>query len=139
MLAGAYGQDHQFEKARDAFRHSYALGRSAEALVGLAQTDFAIKNYKETILIFAALDRNAPNFTKQNPQVLYVLGQSYQKTGDKKDAKDAYQRFLAFTRPGSQANTQVKELLLEIDKPDAKQAAAKPKPSPSPAKAAAKP
>ena len=142
LLAGTYAQNHQYDKARDAFRHSYALGRTAEALVGLAQSDFATKNYKETILIFAALDHNAPNFTKQNPQVLYVLGQSYQKTGDKKNARDAYTRFLAYTKPGSQANAEVKQLIVQMDetKPDAKPSpSAKPKPSPSASKAPAKP
>ncbi len=138
LLATAYAQDKQYDKARDAFRHSYALGHSAEALVGLAQSDFATRNYKETILIFAALDHNAPNFTKQNPQVLYVLGQSYQKTGDKKNAKDAYTRFLAFTKPGSQANAEVKQLIQDMDssKADPK-ASSKPKPSPGPTKAPA--
>ena len=138
LLAGAYAQDHQYEKARDAFRHSYALGRSAEALVGLAQSDFAVKNYKETILIFATLDKSAPNFTKQNPQVLYVLGQSYQKTGDKKSAKDAYTRFLAYTRPGSQANAEIKQLIQQVSdpKPETKSSPSpKPKPSASAAKA----
>jgi tetratricopeptide (TPR) repeat protein len=136
LLAGAYAQQHQYEKARDAFRHSYALGRTAEALVGLAQSDFAIKNYKETILIFGALDKNAPNFTKQNPQVLYVLGQSYQKTGDKKNAKDAYTRFLAYTKPGSQANAEVKQLIQQMSdsKPETK-SSPKPKPSASATKA----
>jgi len=129
-LAGAYAQNKQYDKARDAFRHSYALGRSAEALVGLAQSDFATKNYKETILIFSALDHSAPNFTKQNPQVLYVLGQSYQKTGDKKNARDAYTRFLAFTKPGSQANSQVKQLINQMDE--------KPKPAAAATKAPAK-
>lgn len=139
LLAGAYAQGHQYDKARDAFRHSYALGRSAEALVGLAQSDFAIKNYKETILIFSTLDHNAPNFTKQNPQVLYVLGQSYQRTGDKKNAKDAYTRFLAFTKPGSQANAEIKQLIEQMDdsKSDPK-AGAKSKPAPSATKAPAK-
>ncbi len=132
LLAGTYAQTHQYDKARDAFRHSYALGRSAEALVGLAQSDFATKNYKETILIFAALDHNAPNFTKQNPQVLFVLGQSYQKTGDKKNARDAYTRFLAYTKPGSQANVEIKQLISQLD------ASNKSKPAPSPTKAPAK-
>jgi tetratricopeptide (TPR) repeat protein len=138
LLGATYAQSHQFDRARDAFRHSYALGRSAEALVGLAQSDFATKNYKETILIFSALDHNAPNFTKQNPQVLYVLGQSYQKTGDKKSARDAYTRFLAFTKPGSQANAEVKQLITQMDASDVKtspSASAKPKPGASKAPA----
>jgi outer membrane protein assembly factor BamD (BamD/ComL family) len=102
----------------------------------LAQSDFAVKNYKETILIFAALDHSAPNFTKQNPQVLYVLGQSYQKTGDKKDARDAYTRFLAYTKPGSQANAEIKQLILQMD---SSSKTATPKPKPAPTKAPAKP
>lgn len=130
LLAGTYATSHEYDKARDAFRHSYALGRSAEALVGLAQSDFATKNYKETILIFSTLDHNAPNFTKQNPQVLYVLGQSYQKTGDKKNARDAYSRFLSYTKPGSQANSEVKALIEKMDQ--------KSKPAPAPTKAPSK-
>jgi tetratricopeptide (TPR) repeat protein len=138
LLAGVYAQNKQYDKARDAFRHSYALGRSAEALVGLAQSDFATKNYKETILIFSALDHNAPNFTKQNPQVLYVLGQSYQKTGDKKNARDAYTRFMAYTKPGSQAQAQIKQLINQMDTPELK-SSPKPKPAAGATKAPAKP
>jgi predicted Zn-dependent protease len=87
-------------------------------------------------LIFAALDHNAPTFTKENPQVLYVLGQSYQKTGDRKNAKDAYTRFLNYTKPGSQANAEVKQLIKQMDTPTPDP---KPKPSPSASKAPAKP
>jgi tetratricopeptide (TPR) repeat protein len=136
LLAGTYAQAQKYDNARDAYTRSYQIQRSGEAFVGIAESDFALKNYKETVSMLSRLDHSNPDFTKHNPQLLFILGQSYEKTGDKKSARDVYTRLLALANPGSQTSTQLKELIARLDssgKPDPK-----PKPSPSPSKAPAK-
>lgn len=114
-LGQAYAANKQFDKARDAFKQSYGRGHSAEALVGLAQSDYETRNYSECAQIYESLDKAAPDLTKRNPQILYVLGQCYQKSNQSSKARAAYVRFLAYTKPGSQANTQVKQLIDQLD------------------------
>ncbi len=117
LLANAYVDNKQYDKARDAFRHSFALQQTPDALVGLAQADYVTKDYKECALIYGNIDKSSPQFTKQNPTVLYVLGQCREKSGDAKGALEVYKRFLPYTRPGSQANKEVKALVAKLDKP----------------------
>jgi tetratricopeptide (TPR) repeat protein len=140
LLGNAYASAGQFDQARKAFLNSYAIERTADAIVGLGNSDYQIHNYKEAAQIFSALDRT-PNFSRQNPQMLFLLGQSYAKLGDKSHARDAYARFLPYTKPGSQANTQVKQMMADLNKPAPKPSTAKAaaKPKPSATKAAAKP
>ncbi|GAC1416537.1 MAG: hypothetical protein NVSMB5_06730 [Candidatus Velthaea sp.] len=124
-LGTQYAAANQFDKARTAFKTSYSLSHTPESLVGLAQTDYAMKNYKECATIYDSLDKAAPQLTKQNPQILFVLGQCYQKSNDTSHARAAYVRFLAYVKPGSQASTQVKQLISDIDRSG--------KPAPKPA------
>ena len=130
-LANASLAAKNFTQARDAFRNSYALSHSPEALVGLAQSDYLSKNYKECLTIYTALDKNAPGFIKQNPQILYFLGQCSQNTGNLKNARGFYARFLQVLKPGSQAAKQTKDLIAKIDASEKKKpipkATAKPK------------
>ncbi|GAC1419308.1 MAG: hypothetical protein NVSMB64_28710 [Candidatus Velthaea sp.] len=115
-LGTQYAAANQYDRARDAFKTSYGLSHTPESLVGLAQSDYAIKNYKECATIYDSLDKAAPQLTKQNPQILFVLGQCYQKSNDNPKARAAYVRFLSYVKPGSQASTQVKQLISDIDR-----------------------
>jgi len=108
--------NNQYDKARDAFKTSYGLSHTPESLIGLAQSDFATKNYKECATIYDSLDKAAPQLTKQNPQILFILGQCYQKSNDNAKARAAYVRFLSFVPANSQASTQVKSLIAALDK-----------------------
>ncbi|HTJ25620.1 MAG TPA: tetratricopeptide repeat protein [Candidatus Limnocylindria bacterium] len=122
LLAASYNADKQFSKARDEFKASYNLQHSPDALLGLGQADIATHNYAECAQVYDALDRGAPDLSRQNPSILYGLGQCYQHSNQPAKAKTAYQRLLSYVKPGSQAATQVKALIDSLDhsKPAAK-------------------
>ncbi|GAC1303863.1 MAG: hypothetical protein NVSMB21_03590 [Vulcanimicrobiaceae bacterium] len=97
----------KFSDARDAFRHSFELARTPQALAGLGTTDLQLRNYKECSQIFTAIDKNAPDFMKQNPQLLFVYGKCSASSGDRGQARVAYTRFKAFVKPGSPLASEV--------------------------------
>jgi tetratricopeptide (TPR) repeat protein len=113
-LGQAYGAHKEFAKARDAFRMSYGLGHTPESLLGLAQADFEMKNFKECSTIYGSIDRAAPQLTKQNPALLYLLGKCYEGSGDKKNAKTAYVRFDAYVKPGPDKK-KLEDLIKSLD------------------------
>ncbi len=113
-LANAYAANHQFDKASAAFKQSYAVNRSAEALLGLAQSDYLSHNYKECAVIYEAVDKNQPSFTQKNPNVLYVLGDCYENSNQLDKSLSTLKRFLAVTTPGSIARQQVSKKIAEV-------------------------
>jgi tetratricopeptide (TPR) repeat protein len=125
LLGQAYSYSHQYDKARDAFRKSFDIGRSPASLAGLGVADIELKNYKESAQIFDAIDKGAPELFKQNPQLLFVMAKAYAATDQKTKAKTAYTRFLGYVKPNSQAATEVKKLIADLDA----RPAASPKPS----------
>lgn len=125
LLGQAYSFAHQFDRAHETYRKSFEIGRTPQALAGLAAADYELKNYREGAQAFDALEKGAGEFLRQNPQLYFVMGKCYAATNQKQKAKDAYARFLAFIKPGSQAATDVKKLIAELDKPA-------PKPTSSP-------
>jgi tetratricopeptide (TPR) repeat protein len=121
VLGQAYGGHRDYAKAREAFRTSYALGHTPESLLGLAQADFEMHNYKECSTIYSSIDKAAPQLTKQNPQLLFLLGQCYDKGGDKKNARVAYTRFVPYLKAGSPDRKKVEDMIKNLDaKPAAK-------------------
>jgi tetratricopeptide (TPR) repeat protein len=116
LLAATYNAAKQYDKARTEFKASYALQHSPDALMGLGETDIATRNYSECAQVYDALDRGAPDLSRQNPSILYGLGQCYQKSNQPAKAKTAYQKLLSYVKPGSQAANQVKALIDQIDR-----------------------
>lgn len=130
MLGGAYAGKNDWQQAHDAFRHAYDLTHAPDVLKAVGQTDLNLHNYKEAQQIFEAIEKNGGDYIKQDPSVIYMLGQSYQKQGQKAQAKSAYERFLAYLKPGTQAYTEVQKMIRDMGtnpKPP-------PKPSPKPTK-----
>ncbi len=128
LLGATYNASKQYDKARSEFKASYGLQHSPDALLGLGQTDIETKNYAECAQVYDALDRGAPALSRQNPSILYGLGQCYQHSNQPQKAKTAYQKLLSYVKPGSQAANQVKALIDQIDhsgKPAAQQKTAK--------------
>jgi len=113
-LATAYAQNHQYDKAAQDFKQSYAVQPSAEALLGLAQSDYLSKNYKECSQIYEAVDKKQPAFTKSNPNVLYVLGDCYENTNQLDKSLATFKRFVPFTTDGSMARKQVDKKIAEV-------------------------
>jgi tetratricopeptide (TPR) repeat protein len=116
LLADAYAANKQYDKARDEYKASYGLQHSPDALMGLGSADLRTRNYAECVQVFDALDHGAPQLERQNPAILYGLGQCYQNSKQLDKARAAYVRLLAFIPPDSQAAGQVKQLIDAIDR-----------------------
>ena len=129
LLAQGYMAQKNYNAARDAFKSSYNLAHSPEALVGLATADQGSGNFNEAIQIYEALDKNAPGLIKQNPGLLYNLGKAYQSTHQNDKAKTTYTRFLAYLKPGTPGYNEVKGVIASIGRPSTTSAAPKPKPT----------
>jgi tetratricopeptide (TPR) repeat protein len=135
-LGQGYSAMRQFDKARDAYRRSFELLRTPAALAGLGTADFEMKNYREGATIFDAIDKNAGDFLKANPQLYFVMGKCYEGTNQKSKAKAAYTKLLSYVKPGSPQESQVKKLISDLDRgqqPQQHNAGAKPS-NASPAK-----
>jgi tetratricopeptide (TPR) repeat protein len=113
-LGQSYGSARQFDKARDAYRHSFEIARTPQALGGLGGADYELRNYKEAAEIFDALDRDVPDFIKQNPQFYFVMGKSYAETNQKAKAKSAYERFLPYISKDAKATADVKKIIAAL-------------------------
>jgi tetratricopeptide (TPR) repeat protein len=140
LLGQVYMAQHNWTPARDAFRASFNLQRSPEALVGLAAADAESNNFTEAIQIYEALDKQAPDLMKQHPEILFAMGKAYQGNHQNDKAKATFQRLLALLKPGTPGYNQVKTTIASVDyrpapapaaKPKAKTTALKPKPKPS--------
>jgi tetratricopeptide (TPR) repeat protein len=134
LLGQAYMANKNWNSARDAFKASFNLSRTPDALVGLAAADQQARNFAEAIQIYEALDKNAAPLVKANPTLILNMGNAYKGANQPQKAKAAYVRFLAFLKPGTQGYGQVKQMIADIDRPAAKPAAkptAKPTPRPS--------
>ena len=129
-LGQVQAQNSQYGEARDDFRHSFELSRTPQALAGLGTTDLQLRNYKECSLVFSALDKNAPDFMKRNPQLLFVYGKCSASNGNRDQARLAYTRFKAFVKPGSPLASEVDKAIAGLG------ATAKPKTKPQPQKTA---
>ena len=138
LLGQAYMANKNWSGAQDAFKASFNLQKTPDALVGLAAADSQARNYNEAIQIYESLDKNAQPLVKANPGLLYSLGEAYRGANQKDKAKATFARFLTFLKPGTQGYTEVKQIIADLDrgsgptpKPSAKPTA---KPSPAPKK-----
>lgn len=129
-LGQVYEQNGSFALARDSFRHSFGITRTPVALAGIGTADLQLRDYKECSVVFNAIDRNAPDFMKGNPQLLYVYGKCAASSGERDAARSAYTRFKAYVKPGS-------PLAGELTKAIASLGSAPSKPTPHPKKTVA--
>jgi tetratricopeptide (TPR) repeat protein len=116
LLGATYSANKQFDKAVGEFKASYGLQHTPDALIGLGQADLQTRNYNECAQVYDALDKGAPDLSKQNPSILFGLGQCYQGARQPDKAKTAYQRLLTVVKPGSQASNEVRSLIAAIDR-----------------------
>ncbi len=141
-LGQIYGQQRNFNAARDNYRRAFEISHSPEALVGLGQTDFQVKNYKECATIFTSLDKAQGDILNKNPGMLYIMAQCQQGDRQNAPAKASYTRLLGFLKADSADAKAVKKLIADVDrasasapkaqtKPQAKAPAPKPSATPS--------
>jgi tetratricopeptide (TPR) repeat protein len=126
LLGATYSANRQFDKAVGEFKASYNLQHTPDALMGLGQADLQTRNYNECAQVYDALDKGAPDLSKQNPSILFGLGQCYQGAKQPDKAKAAYQKLLGYVKPGSQAANQVKALIDAINRQQQKPPPKKP-------------
>ena len=138
ILAQAYTANKQYGDARDAYRHSFELARTPQALAGLGASDLQLKNYKECGQVFSAIDHNASDYLKANPLLYYVYAKCSVANGDKPTAISAYTRFKPFVKAGSPLALEVNRALQQLSGAPPKPAATAVKPKPK-ATASAKP
>jgi tetratricopeptide (TPR) repeat protein len=119
---------HHYDKSRDAYRRAFELSHTPQALAGIGGSDFELKNYKECSVIFDAIDKNAADFLKSNPQFYFVMGKCYAGTNQKDKARASYLRFKPFLKAGSQPAKDLQKTIDDLNAP----AAPRPKPTASP-------
>jgi tetratricopeptide (TPR) repeat protein len=136
LLGQAYMGNKNWDSAHDAFKSSYNLAHSLDALVGLAAADQESHNYTEEVQIYEGLHQNS-DLIKSNPGLLFNLGTAYKSANQPQKAKDAFTEFLTYLKPGSEGYTQVQKIIADLGhgaspepKPTEKP---HPKPSASPA------
>ncbi|HEX3467869.1 MAG TPA: tetratricopeptide repeat protein [Candidatus Elarobacter sp.] len=116
LLGATYSANKQFSLAVTEFKASYSLQHTPDALMGLGQADLQTHNYNECAQVYDALDKGAPDLSRQNPTILFGLGQCYTGARQPDKAKAAYVKLLGYVKPGSQAANQVKSLIAAIDR-----------------------
>jgi len=129
-VLGKLGQvqaaNNQYKDARASYVQSFQLQRTPAALAGLGAADLELKNYKECRDVFSAIDRNATDFLKSNPQLLYVYGKCAMGVSDKPDARSAFTRFKTYVKPGTPLAAEIDRTLKSLG------GGADPKPAHSP-------
>jgi tetratricopeptide (TPR) repeat protein len=133
LLGATYAANRQFSQAAGEFKASYNLQHTPDALLGLGQADLQTRNFNECAQVYDALDKGAPDLSKQNPSILYGLGQCYQGARQPDKAKAAYQKLLGYVKPGTQASSQIKALIASIDREQQAKTSKKPAAQKSPA------
>ena len=112
---------------RTSFLQSFSLQHSPSALAGLGAADLELKNYKECTDVFHAIDNKAPDFMKQNPQLLYVYAKCSVGHGDRSQARALYTRFKAFVKPGTPLDKEIAKAIASLGGSGAPKPAATPK------------
>jgi tetratricopeptide (TPR) repeat protein len=117
MLGQAYSFTHDYKDSKDSCIRSFQMQKQAATLACIGGADFELKNYKEAAAIFDALDQNAHGFLEQNPELLWVAGQSYERTHQKNKALSAYKRLLAEIPRGSKDYQHIQQQISQLNKP----------------------
>jgi tetratricopeptide (TPR) repeat protein len=133
LLGQAYMANKNWGGAQNAFKASFNLSHTPDALVGLAAADQQARNYTEAIQIYESLDKNAQPLVKANPGLLYSMGEAYKSANQPQKAKATFNRFLTFLKPGTQGYTEVKQIIAELDKGSSASAKPAAKPTEKPA------
>jgi len=114
-LGRAYSYGREYEHAREACGRAFNVTHAPPTLACVAASDFELKNYKEAARLFDLINKSASQYLTQNPEFIFIAGQSYDKNGQKSQAKAMYQKFLAFVKPNTDAEKQVKKLISDLN------------------------
>jgi tetratricopeptide (TPR) repeat protein len=115
QLGQVYSYQKNFQAAHDSYLHSFAIQKAPQSLAGIAAADYQLKNWKECSAAFDAIDKNAADFLKQNPQLFYPMGECYLSSAQNDKAKSALQRLQPSIKPGSQLDKEVRATLARLN------------------------
>jgi tetratricopeptide (TPR) repeat protein len=111
-LGQAYAAEGQWAQAKDEFQQSFEIAHTYQGLFNLGLAYFNLKDYKQSRQIFEALATHQDK-AHPDPQLWFLLGETYRHLGDKKEATAAYKRYLAYVPSGdgaAKARTYIKQL-----------------------------
>jgi tetratricopeptide (TPR) repeat protein len=101
-LGQSYASENQWAQARDEYKRSFDLAKTYVTLFNLGLSYFELKDYKDARAAFEALAANQDP-KHPDPQLWYVLGDTYRLTGDKRNAITAFKEFLVLVPKGTAA------------------------------------
>jgi tetratricopeptide (TPR) repeat protein len=102
-LGQAYAAAGQWAQARDEFKNSFELMHTYTSLFNLGLSYFNLKDYQNARNVFEALATHQDK-AHPDPQLWFVLGETYRHLGNKQAATAAYKRYLAYVPSGDGAN-----------------------------------
>ena len=111
-LGQAYAAQGQWAQARDEFQQSFELAHTYQGLFNLGLAYFNLKDYRQSRQIFEALSTHQDK-AHPDPQLWFLLGETYRHLGDKKQAAAAYKRYLTYVPSGDgakKARSYIKQL-----------------------------
>lgn len=101
MLGQAYSFVHDYAHSKDACSKSFAMDKNPATLSCIGGADYELKNYKEAGQVFDAIDKGAPGFLDQNPQLLYLAAKTYASLNQNSKAVAKYKKLLPMMRKGT--------------------------------------
>ncbi len=116
LLGQAYSYVHDYKRSHDACFQSFQIHASADALGCIGGADFELKNYKEGSQAFNLIAHSAPTYFQQNPAMLYIAAQTWEKSNQRSQALTAYKLLLPMTKKGSKDYKQIQAHIVAVTK-----------------------
>jgi tetratricopeptide (TPR) repeat protein len=101
MLGQAYSYLHDYKGSKEACSKSFSLDKNPATLSCIGGADYELKNYKEAGQVFDAIEKGAPGYLDQNPQLMYLAAKTYQNLNQNAKALADFKKLLPRTRKGS--------------------------------------
>lgn len=101
MLGQAYSFSHDYARSKESCAKSFAMDKNPGTLSCIGGADYELKNYKEAGQVFDAIDKGAPGYIDQNPQLLYIAAKTYANLNQNAKAVAKFKKLLPMMRKGT--------------------------------------
>jgi tetratricopeptide (TPR) repeat protein len=111
-LGQTYAAEGKWAQARDEYQASFQFLHAYPSLFNLGLAYFNLRDYQHARDVFEALAQHQDK-AHPDPQLWFLLGETYRHLGDKRAAAAAYRRYLAYVPKGdgaAKARAYIKEL-----------------------------
>lgn len=102
-LAQSYAAQAQWAQARDEFKASFELMHTYTSLFNMGLSYYNLKDYQHARQVFEALAAHQDK-AHPDPQLWFIMGETYRHLGNKQAATLAYKRYLTYVPTGDGAN-----------------------------------